>query len=70
MADSAKLILEREKQWCKWKENKCYSYEKNPNEKISEKILNFRKRDKKREDKLLSRKIEARGLGPNSQKSG
>lgn len=70
MGESVDNIIEREQFWCKWKENKCFNFEKQPMNKIKERSEKFRKRDHKLDDKLHNKRIEVKGVAANLVKNG
>ena len=47
MKDCVKTILDREENWNKWKENKCFNFERKANKKFTGKSKAFRKREVK-----------------------
>jgi hypothetical protein len=45
MGECVTTILEHEVYWSKWKENKCFNFEKPPAENIRLKKIAYKKRD-------------------------
>ena len=69
MSYCAKTTIEREFYMGKWKENKCYNYEKKPNMAIKDKLNKF-KQNKNHNKALIKNKTEIIGQGMNFHKNG
>ena len=70
MGESVDNIISRENFWSKWKENKCFNYERAPMDKIKAQSEAFRKRDRKHGEKILNKRLEIKGLTANASKNG
>jgi hypothetical protein len=52
MSDCIKTIIDREDYWSKWKENKCFNFERPSHEKAK-----LKQRDAKRAEKMIGTSI-------------